>query len=109
MQKTMFKSAIGRKSIPFSVITMVRLKEHRVFTVKCFIKTESYVAVQRTFCKKRKLKRHDSVSWCVTISKWVKTFRETSAAVSLKAVVWKRNIRTVDNCKKLRVAVKVTL
>ncbi len=46
------KSAKGRKKFPFLVITVVWLGEHRAFVVKCFIKTESYMAVQRVFCKK---------------------------------------------------------
>ncbi len=48
----MFKRAIGRKNMTFSVITMVWLGEHRTFIVKCFIKTEGYVAVQCAIRKK---------------------------------------------------------
>ncbi len=59
--------------MPFSVITMVWL-ENRVFVIKCFIKIESYVAVQRACRKKIKLKRCDLVPPFVTISKWLKTF-----------------------------------
>ncbi len=60
--------------MPFSsVITMVWLGEHRAFFVECFIKTESYVAVQCAFRKKIKLRRHDLVPTSVTISKFVKT------------------------------------
>ncbi len=45
----------------FSVISMVLLGEHRLFVVKCFIKIESYVAMQRASRKKFELKTHDSV------------------------------------------------
>ncbi len=74
MQKIMSKSEMGLKNMSFSVITVVWLGEHRVFVIKCFIKPESYVGVQRAFLKIFKLKRHDSISLCVTINKWVKTF-----------------------------------
>ncbi len=68
------QKAMSRKDMPFSVITVVWLGEHRGFVVECFITTESYVAVQRTLCKKLKLKRHDSVPSCVTISTQMKIF-----------------------------------
>ncbi len=42
--------------MPFLVIIMVWLGEHQAFVVKCFIKTESYTAVQRASRKKLKLK-----------------------------------------------------
>ncbi len=47
--------------MPFSVITIVWLEEHAAFVVECFIKTESYMAVQLAFCEEFELKRHDSV------------------------------------------------
>ncbi len=53
----------------FLVITMMWLKEHRGFVVECFMKTESYVAVQHVIHKKFKLKIHNLVPSCVTISK----------------------------------------
>ncbi len=65
------------------------------------------MAVQCAFHKKFKLKRHDSVPLCVTIGKWVKRFWETSAATSIGAVEKMRSVRTVENCKKMRVAVEV--
>ncbi len=49
------------KNMPFSVIAMVWLEERRAFLFKCFIKTESYVAVKCAIRKKFKLKRHDSI------------------------------------------------
>ncbi len=60
---------------------MVWLGEYWMFIVKCFIKTESYLALQYAFCKIFKWKRHYSVPPCVTISKQSKTFWETSAAI----------------------------
>ncbi len=74
------KRAIGRKNMPFLVIIMMWLGEHRAFIVKCFLKTESYETVQHAFLFK--LKRRNSVLSHVTISKWVRTFQKTSAAVS---------------------------
>ncbi len=56
----MSKSATYRKNMLLSVITVVWLRKHRAFFVECFIKIESYVAVQRAFLKKITLKRHDS-------------------------------------------------
>ncbi len=35
----------AEKYIPFSVIKIVQLEEHREFTVECFIKTKSYMAL----------------------------------------------------------------
>ncbi len=80
---------------------MVWLEEHRVFI-------ECYVAVQRAFRKKFKLKRHYAVASCFTICEWVKTFWETNAATSV-AVGRKRSVQTVENCEKLRVVVEVTV
>ncbi len=48
----------------------------------------------------------------VTVSKWVKTFSETSAATSVgggRKEGRKRSVGTIENCKKVRVAVKVAL
>ncbi len=54
--------------MPFSVITIVWLGEHRAFVVECFfMKAGSYVTVQLVFCKKFKLKTLDSVLLRVTI------------------------------------------
>ncbi len=53
--------------MPFSVMTTMWLGEHRALVVKFFIKTEHYVAGQHAFCKKFKLRRHDSVRSRVTI------------------------------------------
>ncbi len=97
--KKMFKSAIGQKKLSFSVITKLWLGEHLAFVVECFIKTESYVAVQRTFCEKFKEKKYDLVPSYVTISKWVKTFRRTSAATSDVVVGRKRSVQMVENCE----------
>ncbi len=72
-------------------------------------KTEIYVAMQRAFCKIFKLKRHELVPPCVTASKWMKTFLETSAAASVRVVGRKRSLRTAKNCEKLRVAVEAVL
>ncbi len=66
MRKMLSKSAIGRKTYAI-LITMLRI-EHRAFVVECFIKTECYVAVQRAFCNKFKLRRHDLVPSGVAIS-----------------------------------------
>ncbi len=76
----------------FSVIGIVWLEEHRALVVECFYKIESYVAVQCAFRKKFKLKIHDSVPSCVTISKWLTTFRETNAATSVRVAARKRSI-----------------
>ncbi len=94
---------MGGKNMLFSVITMVWQRKHRVFVVECFIKTESYVAVQCTFCKKFKRERHYSVSSSVTIiSKQTKIFQETSAATSVEVVQQTRSVWTVENCEKLK-------
>ncbi len=84
------------------------LLPHALFTFafRCkpgFIKTESYVVVQRTFRKKFELKRHDSVPASTTI------FWETSAVTSVGAVGRKRSVQTVENCKTLQTAVEETL
>ncbi len=52
---------------------------------------------------------HDSVPLYVTISKWVKTFRETNAATLVRVVGRKRSVLTAANREKLRAAVEVTL
>ncbi len=60
------------------------------------------MVVQRAFRKKIKLERHNLVLSPVTISKWVKTFRETNAVTSIGAVGRKRSIqhwRIVKNCE----------
>ncbi len=62
--------------------------------------------MQRAFCKKFKLKRHDSVFLCVKISKWKKTFQETSTVISVRVVGKKRWVQMVENCEKLYVAVE---
>ncbi len=104
-QKPISKSAI-EKNKPFSIIKMVWLGEHWAVVVECFIKTVSYETVQRAFRKKFKLKRRESVLLRVTISKWVKTFRETSAAISIGTIGKKRSVQTAENCEKLRAAVQ---
>ncbi len=48
----MSKSATGKKKMPFLVVTAMWLGKHRASVVECFIKTESYVAVQCAFHKK---------------------------------------------------------
>ncbi len=65
---------------------MVWPGEHRFFLVECFMETESYMAMQCAFTKKYKFKKFDSVQSCVTISKRVKTFRETNATTSVGMV-----------------------
>ncbi len=101
MQKPMSKSVMVEKNMSFSVITVVWLREHRAFVVDCFIKAESYVAVQRAFYKKFKLQRHDSVLSDIAISTWQKTFRETSVATSVGAVGQMRSEQTAENNEKL--------
>ncbi len=82
------------------MITAVCLGEHRAFAVECFVKTESYIAVRCAFCKKFKIRRHDSVLPCVIIiSKQMKTFQETSVATSVRVVGRKRSVRTAEKCK----------
>ncbi len=66
---------------------MVRTGKHRAFIVECFVKTENYVDVHGAFhLKKNELKRRDSVPSHVTMSKWVKSFRETSAVIPVGVV-----------------------
>ncbi len=64
---------------------------------RMFYKNRKLHSVQDAFHKKFKLKRHDSVPSCVTISKRVKTFQETSAATLVGMVERKRSIQTVEN------------
>ncbi len=90
------------KNMPFLVIIMVWLDEHRAFVVEYFIKTESSVAAQPVFCKKIKLKRQNLVPQHVAISKWVKTFWERIAATSIMVVGRMGSVQTVENCKKMR-------
>ncbi len=108
-KKRCLKMQSIENNMPFSIITMVWAGEHRAFIVRYFVTTESYVAVQRTFCQKFKLRRHNWVLSCITISKRVKTFWETSAATSVRVVERRRSKQTAENCEKWRAAVRVTL
>ncbi len=72
------------------------------------------MAVQRAFYEKIKLKRHDSVPSHVAISKWIKTFWETSVATSVKVVGRKRSVLFVSKygaakCSVCRVPVPTCL
>ncbi len=80
-----------------------------MFIVEYFIKTENYVTVQCAFHEKFKLKRYDSVPLCVTISKLVKIFRETSAATPVGAMGRKRSLQIAENCEKLQAIVEAAL
>ncbi len=75
-KKKKSKNTIGRKNMPFSVITMVCLEEHRVFVVDYFIKMESYMAMQCALRKKFQFKTHDLVLSSVTISGGGKHFKK---------------------------------
>ncbi len=48
-------------------------------------------------------------SSCVTISKRVKTFRESSAATSVEVIRKKRSVQTVRHCEKLQASVEAAL
>ncbi len=80
--------------------TIVWLEEHGAFIVACFIKTVSYMPVQRSFHKKIKFRRHDSVPLHVPISKWVESIFSNKCSNISWVTGRKRNIRIYE-CQRI--------
>ncbi len=85
--------------MPFSVITIAWLWEHRAFIVECFIKIESYMAVQHAFCRKFKLEKKTCLfHWVSQLASRWKDFAKQ---------VQQHQLQTVESCEKQWAAVKV--